>query len=114
MKPGPTGLITTSIKPLGAQANTWTLTVPISDSPEQTRLVMHAQADRANDELVQPDFESWVATQRWLAVGLALPNTCPLPKVAELVARVCVQRTQNDSNTRTHGPMTQLPLFEYT
>ena len=56
-KKGPTGLITTSIKSLGDQASTRTLTVSISDYPEQTRLEMHAQADRANEELVQPDVE---------------------------------------------------------
>jgi hypothetical protein len=69
VKPGPTGLITTSTKPLGDQASTRTLTVPISDSPEQTRLVMHAQADRANEDVVQPDFEPWVAAQRWLELA---------------------------------------------
>jgi len=69
VKPGPTGLITTSTKPLGDQASTRTLTVSISDSPEQTRLVMRAQADRANDELAQPDFEPWIAAQRWLELA---------------------------------------------
>ena len=65
-KPGPTGLITTSVKPLGAQASTRTLAVSIPDTAEQTRLVLHAQADKANDEHVSPDFAPWLALQLWL------------------------------------------------
>ena len=68
-KPGPTGLITTSVKPLGDQANTRTLTVTISDSVEQTALILQVQADRANEELATPDFRPWVALQRWLELA---------------------------------------------
>ena len=69
IKTGPTGLITTSTKPLGDQANTRTLTVAISDSPEQTRLILHVQADRANEALAAPDFCRWIALQRWLELA---------------------------------------------
>ena len=68
-KPGPTGLVTTSTRPLGDQATTRTLTVPISDSGEQTRLILHAQADRANDTLGHPDLQRWTALQRWLQLA---------------------------------------------
>jgi hypothetical protein len=69
VKPGPTGLITTSTRPLGEQATTRTLTVTISDSVEQTRLVLQAQASRANKELATPDLSPWLAMQQWLALA---------------------------------------------
>src|SRR5919106_845279 len=69
IKPGPTGLITTSTRPLGEQANTRTLTVTISDSPQQTRLVLHAQADRMNQTLSAPDLGQWQALDRWLELA---------------------------------------------
>jgi hypothetical protein len=69
VKAGPTGLITTSTRPLGDQATTRTLTVSIPDSAEQTRLVLHAQADRANQALASPDLSQWVALQRWLELA---------------------------------------------
>jgi hypothetical protein len=92
VKPGPTGLITTSTKTLGDQASTRTLTVSISDSPKQTRLVMHAQADRANDELVQPDFEPWVAAQRWLELAGERRVVIPFArKLADLLPATAVR-----------------------
>ena len=69
VKKGPTGLITTSTKPLGDQANTRTLTVTISDSEEQTRAVMHAHAKRANGDLPDIDYSPWHAVQRWLEIA---------------------------------------------
>ena len=69
VKPGPTGLITTSIKPLGDQASTRTLTVSIPDSPEQTRLVLQAQADRSNFAVPSVETEHWLAVQRWLELA---------------------------------------------
>lgn len=69
LKPGPTGLITTSTKPLGDQATTRTLTVSIPDSPDQTRLVLHAQADRVNQVAAPPDLNGWIALDRWLALA---------------------------------------------
>ncbi|MBI4337354.1 MAG: hypothetical protein HY683_05950 [Chloroflexi bacterium] len=69
VKPGPTGLVTTSVKPLGEQASTRMLTVAISDSPEQTRRILHAQADRRNEALPLPEHGPWVALQRWLELA---------------------------------------------
>jgi hypothetical protein len=69
VKAGPTGLITTSTRPLGDQANTRTLTISIPDSDQQTRLVLHAQADRANQAFSTPDLSQWVALQRWLELA---------------------------------------------
>jgi hypothetical protein len=102
VKPGPTGLITTSTKPLGDQANTRTLTVSISDSPEQTRLVMHAQADRANDELVQPDFEPWVALQRWLELAGERRVVIPFARnLANMISATAVRMRRDFSQLLT-------------
>jgi hypothetical protein len=69
VKPGPTGLITTNTKPLGDQASTRTLTVSIPDTPEQTRLVLHAQADRVNRVAAGTDLTGWKALDRWLELA---------------------------------------------
>ena len=69
VKAGPTGLITTSTRPLGDQASTRMLTVSVPDSAEQTRLVLHAQANRINQTLATPDLSQWVALQRWLQLA---------------------------------------------
>ena len=101
-KKGPTGLITTSTRPLGDQASTRTLTVSISDSPEQTRLVMHAQADRANEELVQPDFEPWVAAQRWLEVAGDRRVAIPFARnLANMISATAVRMRRDFSQLLT-------------
>ena len=69
VKPGPTGLITTSVKLLGAQASTRNPTVSIPDSIEQTRLVLHAQVDRASQDIASPELGQLVALQRWLELA---------------------------------------------
>jgi len=69
VKKGPTGLITTSTKPLGDQASTRTLMVTISDSEEQTRAVLHAHARRADEGVPVVDYGPWHAVQRWLELA---------------------------------------------
>ena len=66
VKKGPAGLITTSTKSLGDQASTRTLTATISDSEEQTRAVLHSQAERAAHGLPDPDPSPWRLLLRWL------------------------------------------------
>jgi hypothetical protein len=68
-KPGPTGLITTSVRSLGPQASTRALEVSISDSPELTRQIMHAKAAARNRVRPSPDYTPWVALQKWLALA---------------------------------------------
>ena len=68
-KPGPTGLITTSTKPLGEQASTRNLTVTISDTEKQTRHILHAQADRANGAIPGIDLGPWINVQHWLELA---------------------------------------------
>lgn len=68
-KPGPTGMITTSVKPLREQADTRMLTVSIPDDPQQTRAVMQVQARRAMGKTDDPpDLNAFLELQRWLAL----------------------------------------------
>jgi hypothetical protein len=69
VKAGPTGLITTSIKPLGEQLSTRLLTVGVADTPEQTRAVLAAHAAAVNGDLAAPDVKALVAAQRWLELA---------------------------------------------
>ncbi|MCL0099934.1 hypothetical protein M1O55_03585 [Dehalococcoidia bacterium] len=102
VKQGPTGLITTSTRPLGDQASTRTLTVSISDSPEQTRMVMHAQADRANEAVVQPDFEPWIALQRWLDLAGERRVVIPFAhKLADMIPATAVRMRRDFSQLLT-------------
>jgi hypothetical protein len=69
VKPGPTGLITTSTKPLGDQLSTRVLAIGIPDTPEQTRAVLHAHANAVNGRNLAPNTEHFVAAQRWLELA---------------------------------------------
>jgi hypothetical protein len=85
-KPGPTGLITTSIRPLKEQMSTRTFTVPISDSPDQTREVMRAHAAKVNGARPRPDVSAFITLQRWLALAGDHEVTVPFSRaLAELV-----------------------------
>ena len=67
-KEGPTGLITTTTAArLHPENETRLLSLTVADTPAQTRAVMLAQADDAEDDGV--DYERWHAYQRWLALG---------------------------------------------
>jgi hypothetical protein len=69
-KPGPTGLITTSTKPLGDQMGTRMMEITVPDTPEQTRAVFraHAQTVTGNPSR-RPDVTPWKALQSWLALA---------------------------------------------
>jgi hypothetical protein len=68
VKPGPTGLITTSTKSLGTQLGTRVLEVSIPDDPAQTRKVLkaHARTVTASDQQ-EIDLGPYIALQRYLA-----------------------------------------------
>lgn len=69
-RPGPTGLVTTATKPLDQELSTRLLRIQISDSPEQTRAVVRALAQRAEAGGARlTDLSSWHAAHRWLAVA---------------------------------------------
>jgi hypothetical protein len=69
VKPGPTGLITTSTKALGHQLDTRMLTVSVADSPGQTRSVMLAHAAAVNGDTRVVGAGALQALQRWLELG---------------------------------------------
>lgn len=64
---GPTGLVvtTTQVK-LHPENETRLLSIPVTDSPEQTQAVMLALAD---DEPTAPDVLDWLSLQEWIAAG---------------------------------------------
>ncbi len=76
-KPGPTGLITTSTRPLGEQASTRTLAITLDDTPKQTRAIMHAHAEAVNALRAATDPSAFVALQRWLDLAGECRVTVP-------------------------------------
>jgi len=68
-KLGPTGLITTSTKPVAGQMGTRMLEVPISDTPDQTRHVLRIHAAIVNRALPDVDVTAFRAVQRWLELA---------------------------------------------
>ncbi len=68
VKPGPTGLITTSVRSLAHQLDTRILEVPIADDAQQTLEVLKSQAQRAAGTAPHaPDLAPYHALQRYLA-----------------------------------------------
>lgn len=66
-RPGPTGLITTTtLVSLHPENETRILSVPINDTAEQTRDVMKAIAEAAEEDI---DFAPWHALQDWLVAS---------------------------------------------
>jgi len=69
IKPGPTGLITTSTKSLGEQMGTRLLEVGLSDTPEQTRAVLGAHAAAVSGASLASEADALVAVQQWLQLA---------------------------------------------
>jgi hypothetical protein len=87
VKPGPTGLITTSTKSLAHQLDTRVFEVPISDDAKLTREIIKSQARRAEGKAPKPpDLSPYHTLQRYLAAQGALGVIVPYAEVlAELV-----------------------------
>jgi hypothetical protein len=87
---GPTALLTTTTKvALHPENETRLLSIPITDTAEQTRDVLRALA--ASDERSLPDPAPWIALQSWLAASehrVAIPYARNL---AELVPPIAVR-----------------------
>jgi hypothetical protein len=86
---GPTGLIiTTTAIALHSENETRMLSLPITDTPEQTRAVMRAIARRESAEV---DLSEWHALDTWLSLGaneVAIPYAEPL---ADLIPPIAVR-----------------------
>ncbi|MBI1833746.1 MAG: hypothetical protein HYR90_02880 [Candidatus Andersenbacteria bacterium] len=107
---GPTGLIvTTTSLHLHQENETRIFSIPMSDTPEQTRNIMLALA---NEEKVETDFSSWHALQDWVAYG-DRAVTIPFASVlANMIPPVAV-RLRRDFNAllnliRTHALLHQV------
>jgi len=67
-KPGPTGLITTSTRPVDAELDTRMLALAVDESNAATRAIIEANASRRNGHVPDaPNLEPWQAAQWWLA-----------------------------------------------
>ena len=103
---GPTGLITTTTKvALHPENETRLLSIPITDTAEQTRDVLRALAE--SDERATPDLTPWIALQQWLAAsenGVVVPFARDL---ADLVPPIAVRLRRDFSALlsliRAHG-----------
>ena len=81
--PGPTGLLTTTTGSLHPENETRLLSIPVNDTPEQTRRILRAMAeDRAPVEM---DYTPWHSYQQWLALG---PRVVTIPYSGELAEQV--------------------------
>jgi hypothetical protein len=94
---GPTGLIvtTTAVK-LHPENETRLLSIPVNDTPEQTRQVLRALADE--DEQLRPDLLPWLTLQDWLAAGECEVSIPFAARLAELIPPVAV-RLRRDFST---------------
>ena len=86
---GPTGLITTTTAvKLHAENETRLLAVTVSDSPEQTRAILRAQARDVEPRI---DLERWHGLQTWLEANIAPVRIPYLVTLAEAVPTVAVR-----------------------
>ncbi|HLQ24123.1 MAG TPA: hypothetical protein VK132_12995, partial [Gemmatimonadales bacterium] len=68
IKPGPTGLITTSTRPLRPPLTTRLLQVPVAGDADATReVILRLGKEAAGDTPPRPSLEPFLAFQRWLA-----------------------------------------------
>lgn len=83
-KEGPTGVITTSTRPLEGELATRFLTLEIPDDPDQTRAVLRATAAKAKGAEA-PDLAPLIAVQAWLQVAGVAEVAMPfVDRLAEL------------------------------
>jgi hypothetical protein len=93
---GPTGLVVTTTEvELHPENETRLLSVPVSDTADQTKAVMRALAE---EDRAEPDLLEWISLQVWLAEGeceVAVPFG---PALAELIPPAAV-RLRRDFST---------------
>ena len=86
-KPGPTGLITTSTKPLDPEISTRLLQVHITDSPGQTQAIVEVLGNEAaGGREPNVDLTAWLAASKWLEVAGNRETVVPFaPQLAKCV-----------------------------
>jgi hypothetical protein len=88
---GPTGLITTTTAVrLHPENETRLLSLTVTDTPEQTKAIMRAQAGRQG-HTNKPDLTPWHALQRFLALGAAHVVIPYARALADLIPAVAVR-----------------------
>ncbi len=86
-KPGPTGLLTTSTKPLDPEISTRLLEIHIGDSSTQTRAIIDRSAEEAAGRTPEAaDLAPWHAASKWLE--LAGSRELVIPFAEELVKHI--------------------------
>ncbi len=95
-KPGPTGVITTTVKPLEAELATRFLSVPIRDDPAQTREVLRETGRRYAEGAGTPDLRAFLQAQQWLEGGGARQVTVPFAKTLAGLVDPGVVRVRRD------------------
>jgi hypothetical protein len=84
-KPGPTGLITTSVKGIEDELNTRLLTLTVPDDEQTTRAILRSRGDlAAGTTALQSDYRVWHEAQRWIAEKGA--RQVVIPFAADLAA----------------------------
>jgi hypothetical protein len=89
---GPTGLIvTTTAVSLHPENETRLLSLLVTDTNQQTRAIMRAQAQGASQDRLCGDHESWHAFQRWVATGPSEVDIRYAPQLAEAIPAVATR-----------------------
>jgi hypothetical protein len=88
---GPTGLITTTTAVrLHPENETRLLSLTVTDTPQQTKAIMRAQAGRQG-HTNKPDLTPWLALQQFLALGAAHVVIPFASELADLIPAVAVR-----------------------
>lgn len=88
-RPGPSGLIvTTTATRLHPENETRMLSIPVTDTQEQTRMIFRRQA---SERATAIEYERWHALQEWLALGELRVVIRFATHLAELVPTVAVR-----------------------
>jgi hypothetical protein len=94
---GPTGIITTSTKPLPHQMATRMLEIPLRDDEEQIRAILTAQAQRAMEESpAPPAVDEFLAAQRWLELAGERVVVVPFARVLKELLPARTSRMSRD------------------
>ncbi len=98
-RPGPTGLILTTCElAIDAETETRCLSVPATDTPEQTAAIMRRQAAMANRRIDEPDLSEWHAFQTYLG-HMSTAVVIPYAETLAALIRPAAVRLRRDHPT---------------
>ncbi|HLW59119.1 MAG TPA: hypothetical protein VKV57_04240 [bacterium] len=96
IKPGPTGFITTTTDGVEPQLETRMFPLTVSDTPEQTRLIVNELSRQAEEGEPEVDVSALVAVQRWLALAGQYTVIIPFAKALATLVNVRAIRMRRD------------------